>query len=154
MKYSVKKIKKKIKENIDFEKKEYKNLVTRKIFLFFSHKLTYEQEKELRERWNCEEFMYLPENLQELWSNVDENVSIATFLDFLKERGQEGDLVLIQGEWGLTFRMILNAISLKMIPIYSYAKRRSEEVVENGYIVKKSYFKHEYFVEYGEGQYG
>lgn len=43
----------------------------KKMILIFSHKLSDEQKKEAKENWNINEFVSLPEELQNIWSNID-----------------------------------------------------------------------------------
>ena len=43
----------------------------KKMFLFFSHILTDLQKKEAEEEWGINEFVYLPEDLQRKWSQID-----------------------------------------------------------------------------------
>ena len=46
-----------------------------KVIVFLSHDLDKIQKEELKERYEVEEIIFLPENLQKIWSNVycDEN---------------------------------------------------------------------------------
>jgi hypothetical protein len=126
----------------------------KKIFLLFSHKLTEAQSKELKERFNITEFISLPDELQKLWSNFppegDFPVELAKkFLKFLKENGDEGDYVLVQGEFGLVCHIVSWCLDNKMIPIYSTTKRIFiDEVQPDGTIKNIHFFKHINFRKY------
>lgn len=120
----------------------------KKLFLLFSHKLTKEQEEELKIKWNCENFIYLPKGLQEKWSNSEPEENGDIFKEYLIQNAQHGDLIFIQGEWGLTYKMIQFAKKQKFITIYSYSRREAIEKVENSYVTKISKFKHISFFEY------
>jgi len=59
-----------------------------KMFLLFSHKLTDTQIKDAIQNLKVTDFIYLPDNLQKLWSNVpsdlfDLDEYIEVFKDFL-----------------------------------------------------------------------
>lgn len=123
----------------------------KKICLLFSHILLEDQILELKNTFLCDEIIYLPRKLQELWSNVeDEKDCSQLFFEFLKRNLKENDYVLIQGEWGLTYKMINFCKKNKFIPIYSFSKRVAHEEIKNGVIQKTSYFKHIKFKEYRE----
>lgn len=118
-------------------------------FILFSHKLTSIQEKEIKENLFCEKINYLPKELQHYWSNVDKNVeSEKLFINYLNEFASKGDYILVQGEWGLTYKMIRFCKKNEFIPIYSYSKRNVEEKIEGENIKKISFFKHVKFMEY------
>ena len=70
----------------------------KKIILLFSHTLTETQVKELKENWNCDEIIYMPDELKNNWMNVVDNVDISQFKKFLLDNLQKNDYVLIQGE--------------------------------------------------------
>lgn len=121
----------------------------KKAYILFSHILLEEQKLELKNEFGCEEIVYLPENLQLLWSNVQENDNTSQlFYEFLKTNALENDYVLVQGEWGITYKIVNFCKNNNLIPIYSFSKRISHEEIKNDIIVKTSYFKHIKFKEY------
>ena len=118
-----------------------------KMYLLFSHKLTKEQELDAKNTLNIEEFVYLPDNLQKLWSNIPPDINdIDRFLnpikDFLKQNINEKDFVLIQGDFGATCKMANFVKTLNATPIYATTIRDAKEELINGNIVKTSIFKH------------
>lgn len=120
-----------------------------KIFIFFSHHLLKEQKEELKKDFFCEEIVFLPENLQNLWSNIDEEGDCFNlFKEFLEKNSKKGDYVLIQGEWGVTYKMVNYSKDKELIPIYSFSKRKVNEEIKNGIVIKTSYFKHIKFKKY------
>ena len=127
----------------------------RKIFLLFSHKLTIEQEVELKEKFNINHFVYLPENLQKLWSKVPENLKslmeyAKPFKDFiLHNASSKEDVVLIQGEFGLSYILINFVLSEGFKAIYSTTKRIHKEERQGSRVVIKKIFTHSFFREYG-----
>lgn len=119
------------------------------VYIFFSHTLLIEQKLELKEKFFCKKIIYLPKKLQILWSNIQEDEDYAEiFFDFLKINAKEKDYILIQGEWGITYKMIEFSKKRGLIPIYSFSKRISNEEIKKDVVVKTSYFKHIKFKKY------
>ncbi|HAC70494.1 MAG TPA: hypothetical protein DCF41_02105, partial [Arcobacter skirrowii] len=103
--------------------------------------------------FGIEEFIYLPKELQELFSNVPNDLKkLSEYLTpiklFLKQYSKEGDFVLIQGDFGATYILVNFAKSLKLKAVYSTTKRVTQEFEEDGKIIKKSIFEHERFRDY------
>lgn len=123
-----------------------------KVLLLFSHKLTENQIFELKNNFKVDKVIYLDENMQKIWSNVDVDNDYQLNLDiikkFLRETLDRGDYVLIQGEWGYTYQMVEFCKKNDFTPIYSFSKRESSEVKENEIVKKVSIFKHIKFIKY------
>jgi len=124
----------------------------KKMFLLFSHKLTDVQIKDAKENWGVGEFVYLPETLQKIWSNIppeadDIKVLIENIKYFLKENANSGDIVLIQGDFGAVVEMV-EFVRYWLLPVYATTKRVSKEIKKDGKIVKVSEFKHVRFRKY------
>ncbi|RXJ95760.1 hypothetical protein CRU94_03865 [Arcobacter sp. AHV-9/2010] len=124
-----------------------------KMFLLFSHTLTKNQKNDAIKSFGIEEFIYLPKDLQELFSNVPNDLKkLSEYLTpikiFLKQYSKQGDFVLIQGDFGATYILVNFAKSLKLKAVYSTTKRVVQEFEEDGKIIKKSIFEHERFREY------
>ncbi len=70
-------------------------------------------------------------------------------IKWLDEKSNVGDFVLVQGDFGAVFLMVDFCLNNGLIPIYSVTKREaSEEVLEDGSIVKVSRFNHIAFRRY------
>lgn len=123
----------------------------KKLFLLFSHKLTNDQINDAKDRLNIIEYRYLPDNLQNIWSNIpedDENIEML-FMDYIKENASIGDYILIEGEYGIVYKMVKWSIENNYIPIYSYTKRQYKSItLEDGTVENRHYFKHIKFKEY------
>ncbi len=124
-----------------------------KMFLLFSHKLTDEQIKDARESLNVDEFIYLPKKLQKLWSDIPPDIEdIDDYLkpieDFLKKYAKPNDYVLIQGDFGATYKLVNFAFGNKLIPIYSTTKRIVKDINKDGKIITIREFKHCRFRKY------
>ena len=109
----------------------------KKIILLFSHTLTEPQVKELKENWDCEEIIYMPDKLKN-----------NQFKKFLLDNLQKDDYVLIQGEWGLTYNMINFAKENNFIPLYAGTTRKVTEHKEGDKVIKNSVFSHTTFKKY------
>ncbi|AAB99695.1 TPA: hypothetical protein HA335_02195 [Methanocaldococcus jannaschii] len=124
-----------------------------KMFLLFSHKLTDDQINDARKNLKVDEFIYLPKELQELWSNIPPDVDdIDNYLkpikEFLEKHAKPNDYVLIQGDFGATYKMVNFAIDKNLIPIYSTTKRIAKDIYKDGKIITIRKFKHCRFRKY------
>jgi len=124
-----------------------------KLILLFSHKLTDLQKIDAKESLDINDFIYLPSNLQKIWSQIPANIyDISPYLNQIKEYVQantnQGDYILIQGDFGATYKMIEYAKEINIIPIYSTNSRESIEEEIDGKVVKKSIFIHNIFRRY------
>lgn len=124
-----------------------------KLILLFSHKLTESQKQDAKDTLNIDEFIYLPSDLQNIWSQIPANIyDISPYLNQIKEYIQantnQGNYILIQGDFGATYKMIEYAKEINIIPIYSTNSRESIEEEIDGKVVKKSIFVHNIFRRY------
>jgi non-ribosomal peptide synthetase component E (peptide arylation enzyme) len=126
--------------------------MSKKMLLLFSHKLNNLQESDAIKNLKVTQFIVLPRELQQKWSNFDadlENIDVEPFKNFLSNNLQTGDIVLVQGDFGATFSIVKFALNLGFVPVYATTKREVVEFIEDGQIVKKSIFKHRRFRKYG-----
>ena len=124
----------------------------KKVLLVFSHQLTENQKKELVEEYKVKEIKNLPEELQNMWSNVSIKKNYKENLEkikkFIKENFNKDDIILIQGNWGYTYNLVKWSIENELIPVYSYTERNVEEIKEGEMVKQISYFEHVKFVKY------
>lgn len=122
----------------------------KKLILLFSHQLTPQQLKDAKEKLQCNEIIYLPKELLQLWQNITPETDIEIFKNFLIETGRTGDYVLIQGEWGTVYNMVNFAKEKNMIPIYSSTARKviEEKSGTDNKVIKTSIFEHRGFYRY------
>ncbi len=123
------------------------------LHLLFSHHLTPEQEQDAKESLKVDRFIYLPKDLQRLFSNVPPDLEdlseyVKPFVEYLLQNAEVGDYVLIQGDFGLSYRLIQTSLTLGLIPIYATTERETIERVENGKTIKISSFRHIRFRRY------
>jgi len=124
-----------------------------KMYLLFSHKLTEEQIKDAKINLGVREFIYLPENLQKIWSGIPPEIDcvsdyIRPIKEFLAQTSEKGDFVLIQGEFGAVVDMVKYCKKNGLIPVYSTTKRVSYEEKQGDKVIKKSVFNHVRFRRY------
>jgi len=125
----------------------------KKMILFFSHNLTDEQREDAKSKWYIEAFLTLPAELQTLWSNVPAQLEdIEHYLEpmkaFLLKNVSKDDIVLVQGDFGATYKIVTLLKSFHIAAVYATTKREVEEKEVNGKIVKTSVFKHIRFRRY------
>lgn len=125
-----------------------------KMILLFSHKLTEEQMDDAKNKLQCNEFIYLPQELQKCWSDVDPeddisyNENLIKIKDYILNISDLYDYILIQGEFGYTYNIVNFALNNNFIPIYSTTKRESTEEIIDGKVKKTLNFKHVKFRKY------
>lgn len=125
----------------------------KQMILLFSHQLTGEQKKDAQKDYQIEHFLYLPENLRKIWGNIpSDSKDIVHYLQdikaFVKESAKEGDVILIQGDFGATYIMVNYVKSLGLRAVYATTQREVMEKREGDSIVKQSIFRHILFREY------
>jgi hypothetical protein len=103
------------------------------LHLLFNHRLTPEQEADAKASLGVERFVYLPEALQKLWSQVPaSDVNLIIYLEPIKiwiESAKSDDYVLIQGDYGAAFHLINYCIEGNYgIPVYSTTERQTQEI--------------------------
>ncbi len=130
-----------------------------KLFLIFSHKLTAEQITDAQNNFNVSEFVYLPNDLQQIWSNIspfkdDITTDIQLIYEFViqnddSEQKNKKNYILIQGDFGATYYLVDKFINTNIIPIYATTERTIIEEKTNENETKKTViFKHVKFREY------
>jgi len=105
----------------------------RKMLLVFSHRLTGLQIQSAKDSLKVEDFMYLPEDLQHLWSNIppeaeDINNYIKEIVNWIDKIGKKNDFILVQGDFGATYGVVNHCILKGLTAIYSTTKREAKEI--------------------------
>ncbi len=125
----------------------------KQMFLLFSHILTPLQIKDAKESLKVEEFIYLPKELQKIWSSIPSDIEdIKEMLEpiekFLVKNGKKDDYVLIQGDFGATCYMVSFVKRIGLNAVYSTNKRVAKEIREGDKLIKISEFEHTRYREY------
>ncbi len=123
--------------------------------LLFNHTLTEVQKADAVEVFGIEAFAPLPSELQRIWSHIPADIdakAMVAYLEpmrrYLTDTLQEGDVALIQGDFGASCMMASLVRKLGGIPVYATTVRRSVESKEGDRVLKSSVFEHVRFREY------
>ena len=125
------------------------------MFLFFNHHPTREQIMDAEKTFDIRHIVQLPEVLQALWSQIPPDPPeiepfLSPFKDWLRQSAQEGDYVLIQGDFGATYLMVRFALELGLVPVYATSTRQAtEEQLSDGSVRLVHHFIHRRFRKYG-----
>jgi hypothetical protein len=125
----------------------------KKMFLLFSHTLTNEQIEDAKKSLGVGEFVSLSDDLQKLWSNIPPDITdldsyLKPIKDWLQNRVNKDDYVLIQGDFGATCKMVAFVKEIGAKAVYATTKRDVQEKKIDGKIIKTSVFKHIIFREF------
>ncbi|BDD02058.1 hypothetical protein PEPS_43380 (plasmid) [Persicobacter psychrovividus] len=126
------------------------------MFLLFSHQLTDEQIQDARQNWGVSEFVSLPSDLQQKWSNVPAELEslqayAQPFIQWLSDHQLgSSDVVLNQGDFGLSYLLANHIIFNQATAVYSTTVRKAvKELNMDGEVITTKIFKHQIFREYG-----
>ena len=122
------------------------------MFVLMSHDLTPAQKEDARMRWGVEEFVTVP---AARWSQIQADAeSVCPHVEdakrFLDGKAGEGDILLVQGDFGATVNMVAYARSRGLVPVYATTKRETRERVEGDSVVTVRVFTHVRFRVYEE----
>ena len=122
-------------------------------FCLLNHKLTPKQEDELHNSFVAERIIYPPPQTTELWSAIptDKDITkahLAPFTDWLQEAAVEGDVVILQGEFSVTFALIDYSLRRGLTPVCAVSKRITIEEKEGEKVKKQIIFEHICFRQY------
>ena len=126
----------------------------KRMFLCFNHELTREQIQDAKRNLNIDEFIHLPSSLKKLWQDIPPDLlDISSYLkpiiDWLKTTTREGDLILVQGDFGATYLIVQFAFKEGLIPVYATTKREViEKKMPDGKVEMIHQFRHVIFRRY------
>ena len=119
----------------------------KKMILLFSHKLTNMQKEDAKISFGIEEFIVLPNDLQNIWSNIpptleDLDEYLKPVRDYLRDELRRGDIALVQGDFGATCAISSFVKAIEGTAVYATTKRDVVEKEIAGKIVSTSVFEH------------
>ena len=124
-----------------------------KTFCLLNHQLTPKQLEELEVEFQSTKVICPPEVLARKWSQIHPQESreevLQAIVRWLQDNhAQEGDLFVLQGEFGCTFTLVDYALRQGMVPLYATTLRIAKET-RNGEQVHREYlFQHSGFKRY------
>jgi len=125
------------------------------LFLLFSHSLTSEQKQDAQDSLGVSEFVSLPVELQQMFSNVPPELEelddyLRPIINWLDCNSDEDDYTLIQGDYGATYSLVSHYKKLQYTtPVYATTERKSVDTIQDdGSIVTTRVFKHKRFRKY------
>lgn len=124
------------------------------MLLIFSHKLTDLQIQSAKNDLNVEKFEYLPPNLQHTWSHIppdekDINPYLIDIIKWIDNVAFKDDFILVQGDFGATYKIVNYCKSKGLNVFYSTTKREATEMEnEDGTIYLTHKVSHIMFREY------
>ncbi|SET13015.1 CRISPR-associated protein Csx20 [Anaerobranca gottschalkii] len=126
-----------------------------KALVITSHRLNDEQILELQSRYKVEEIIYLPEDLQNIWSNIEPSGefpidNLKKIVSWISKEKRENVFVIVQGEFGATFLIVDYCLKNGYKALYATSKRQVKEEVKEGETHTIRVFKHVNFREYKE----
>ena len=125
----------------------------RKMIVIFNHEvLSEEQIKYSKSKLDVSDIKYLDEDLKQIWRQIDpflDKLDLSLIEDFVLKNSEKKDFVLIQGEFGATYKLVNFCFKYGRIPLYATTERKSvEEKNEDGSVEKRSLFRFVRFREY------
>ena len=151
-------IKKDFKKLMDFieldEQEEVSHMDKKRMVLIFSHQLTQIQEEDARLNWGVEEFIHLPLDLQQRWSNISPvtdsvEESLEDIFNWIEKNTTTNDYLLVQGEFGATYQMVHWLKKRGYAVLYSTTHREAiENVGEDSSIIITHKVSHVRYREY------
>jgi len=118
------------------------------MWVLINHELLEDQKKDARLSYGIEEFLYPPEKLQQYWAQVPaEGVlpveELRRITTWLSEEAEEGDLVLVQGDFGAAFYIVDFCLVNGLVPVYATSVREYSGYTDSdGSVVRKHTFRH------------
>ena len=125
----------------------------KKMYLLFSHTLTEAQKADAGETLGIRTFVPLPENLQQLWSDIPpdaENLRehLRPLLEYVRQHVTPDDVVLIQGDFGATCLMVQVVQYLGAKAVHATTRRNVIQEHDGDTVIKRSVFEHVRFRTY------
>jgi len=125
-----------------------------KVFVVMSHTLIDEQMEELESHFDPAAIVYLPDKLKEQWKNIPANGPwqeewIIDILNWLEKHGKDGDIAIVQGEYGATFFLVNWLKQRGITPYYATTERQAiEKKNDDGSVEIQRVFRHVNFRAY------
>ena len=126
----------------------------KKLFLIFNHDLTELQREDALSSLGVNRIVDLPSDLKLLWRQIPPDLEgidgyLGPLKEWLVEKSDKGDFVLIQGDFGAVYIMVNFAFDNGLAPVYSTTDRRAiEKHATDGSVELTHNFRHMCFRRY------
>lgn len=122
----------------------------KRMYILMSHSITQQQMNDAKKALCIEHFVVLP---TDRWSQIPaENDTVESSLLQLKAQlsveAKQGDVLLVQGDYGATFNMVQFAKERGIVPVYATSKRKAYEITDGEKITTVREFQHVRFRKY------
>jgi hypothetical protein len=122
-------------------------------YCLLNHAITENQKAELSNDFDCGNCVYPSEELKAQWSAVPTDKVLtqayfAPFIEWLSEAKADDDVVVLQGEFGMTFALVDYALGRGLIPVHAVTKRVVKEEIDGERVYKNYVFEHVCFRQY------
>ena len=129
--------------------------MSKKVFVLLNHELSELQLKELRQQLQIKSVVCADDDVIALWKQVPSNGELpldtlkSKVIGWFEQRAEEGDYVLVQGEFGASFYIVDYCFQKGLVPIYGTSRREyTERKNNNGGVVRQHVYRHVCFRKY------
>lgn len=124
----------------------------KKLYLLLNHTLTENQITELKETWHVDSIEETPDPIKNFWSQIKADRVITKkdlqlVVDWLNG-AKEGDIIVLQGEFGSSFALVDYALQKKIVPVHSVTRRVASETRDGEKVFRNYVFEHVCFRKY------
>jgi hypothetical protein len=121
--------------------------------VLLNHQLTGEQKENACKDLNIDEFVLMPKEIADIWSNSDPSdcsvlAYIKKVIGWLEESTSLGDYVIVQGDYGLTFAVVDWCLDNGRKAVYATTERIAKESRDENIIKVQREFRFVRFREY------
>lgn len=118
-----------------------------------NHTLSPEQKLQAEELLGVESFVVLPGELAAVWAGIDPELRgnalpVGLFVEWLTATTVEGDYVLAQGDFGMTFGVVYWCLGNGRKAVYATTRREAQEIDGPDGVEVKRVFRHVRFRAY------
>lgn len=116
--------------------------------------MTEEQKSDALQTFQATDFIVPPSDIGKIWSSIpadakDLDPIITPVKRWLETVTKSGDIVLIQGDFGAVFDMVLFAFYKHLVPVYATTDRVAVETMkDDGSVEITRLFRHRMFRKY------
>lgn len=125
----------------------------KKLIAIMSHEMTENQMKDANKTLGVADIIECDKEVKEIWGNINPKLGLDLskldlVINYIERNADNGDYILVQGEFGATFYIVDYCFKSGFIPVYATSVRRVIEEKDGDSILTKRIFKHEGFRKY------